>query len=101
MRRSMCPFCQGERGAVWSIPDAHCPDPISDDGPVGPVSVADEVTGRLVPREGFGDLAGDPFRRWVGCDVGPDQTASLKMDNCQPIEKPEADGRHDEQIDSS
>ena len=52
----------------------------------------------MVPREGLGDLAGDPFGGWVGSDVGPDQTASLKMDDRQAIEQLEADGPYNEQI---
>jgi hypothetical protein len=84
----------------WSIPDAHRPESVSDDGPIGTVSVADEVSGCLFPWEGLGDLTGDPFRRRVASDVGPDQAASLKMDNRQPIEQLEADGRNDERIAS-
>jgi len=52
----------------------------------------------LVPREGLGDLAGDPFGGWVGGDVGPDQTASFKMDDRLAIEQLEADGPYNEQI---
>ena len=84
----------------WSVPDAHHPDPVSHNGAEGSVSVADEVTWRLVPGKGFSDLAGDPFGRRVGGDVRPDQAASLKMDDRQAIKKLEADGRHDKQIDS-
>jgi hypothetical protein len=61
----------------------------------------DELPGSVIPREGFGDLSGDPFGRWVAGDVGPDQTAALKMDDHQPIKKLEAGGRYDTQIYSS
>ncbi len=91
----------GRAGCGWSIPDAHRPNSVSDDGAVACVSVVDEVTGSVIPREGSGDLAGDPFRRWVGGDVGPDQTVALKMDIHQPIEKLEAGCWYDKQIYSS
>ena len=60
--------------ARWSVADTHRPDPLSDGDAVRAISIADEVAGRLVPREGFGDLASDPFRGWVGGNIGPDQT---------------------------
>src|SRR3979490_2281046 len=82
----------------WSVADTHRPDPLSDDDAVGAISIADQVAGRLVPREALGDLAGDPFRGWVGGDGGPDQTASLKRDDRQAIEQLEADGPYNEQI---
>ena len=90
----------GRAGRGWSVADAHRPDPLPDDDTVGAISIADEVAGRLVPRKGLGDLAGNPFGGWVCGDVGPDQTASLKMDDRQAIEQLEVDGRNDEQIDS-
>jgi hypothetical protein len=65
------------------------------------VSVSNEVLGCLIPGEGFGYLAGDPIRRRIGGDVDPQQVASLQADDGQSIEKPEANGRHDEQVDST
>ena len=66
---------------------------------IGGVSVADEVLGRLIPGESLGDLAGDPVGRRIGGDVDPNQVASIKADDHQSIEQPEADGRHDKHID--
>src|SRR5262249_23762919 len=65
------------------------------------VSVPDEVSRRLLPGEGLGDLAGDPVGRGVGRNVGPYQVASLKPDDHQAVEQLEADRRHDEQVDSA
>jgi hypothetical protein len=62
------------------------------------VSVPYEILGCLIPGEGFGDLAGDPFGRRGGGDVDPHQVASLQADDGQSIEKPEANGRHDKHI---
>src|SRR5258708_7464410 len=87
-------------GCGWSIPDAHRSDPATDDGAVGAVSVADEITGRLFPWEGFGELAGDPFRRRVGGSVCPNQLTAMEINDHETIEQLEAHGRNDKQIDS-
>jgi hypothetical protein len=47
----------------------------------------------------LGDLAGDPLRRWIGGDVDPNQSTSLKADDGQSIEQPEANGRHNKHIE--
>src|ERR1700730_14247036 len=91
----------GRAGRGWSVADGHRPHPLPDDDTVGAISIADEVAGRLVPRKGLGDLACNPFGGWVCGDVGPDQTASLKMDDRRAIEQLEADGPYNEQLDSS
>ena len=62
------------------------------------VSVPDEVSGCLIPGEGLGDLAGDPFGGRIGGDVDPHEVASLKLDDHQAIEQLEANGRHDKHI---
>jgi hypothetical protein len=87
-------------GRSWSVPDAHRLHSPGDDRTVGTIVVANDVSGCLIPGKSLGDLSGNPFGGWVGGDVGPDQMASLKMDNRQSIQKLEADGPHNEQIDS-
>jgi hypothetical protein len=57
IKRPAYPFCQGERNEVsWSQVKrtTKCS-----------VIVTDEIFGRRVPRECFGDLARQPLRRWV------------------------------------
>jgi hypothetical protein len=88
----------GRAGRSWSIADAHGSHPAGDGGAVGTIIVANDVSRCLIPGKSLSDLPGDPLGGWVGGDVGPDQTASLKVDNRQPIEKLEADGRHDKHI---
>ena len=85
----------------WSVPDAHGHKTSRYSMAVRGVSVADEVSGRLLPWEGLSDLAGDPFGCWISGDVDPHQAASLKRDDYQAVEQPEAYGRHDEQIDGA
>src|SRR5512141_2688221 len=62
------------------------------------VSIPDEIPRRLLPREGLGDLAGDPVGRGVGRHVDPYQLASPKPDDHQTIEQLEAGRRHDEHV---
>ncbi|MDT4947187.1 MAG: hypothetical protein QOH14_3920 [Pseudonocardiales bacterium] len=85
----------------WSIADAHGSETSRYGVTIRGVSVADEVSGRLLPREGLGDLPGDPVSRRIGRDVDPHQAASLKRDNHQAVEQLEADGWHNEQVDGA
>jgi len=48
------------------ITDAPGGKPPGDGMAIGPVVVANEMVRRFIPREGFGDLPGDPLRRWIG-----------------------------------
>ena len=82
----------------WSVADAYGCETSSYGVTIGGVPVADEVLGRLLPGEGFGDLAGDPVGSGVGRDVDPNQVPSLEPDDHQAVEQFEAGGGHDEQI---
>ena len=89
----------GRARRSWSVPDAHGSKTSRYGMAIRSISVANEVLRRLIPGESLGDLAGDPVGRRIGGDVDPDQVASLKVDDHQSIEQPEADGRHDKHID--
>src|ERR1700722_7382366 len=54
------------------VADAHPPQSACDDRTVDAITVPDHVTRSIVPRKRLGDLARDPLRRRVGCDVDPD-----------------------------
>ena len=95
------PILPGRAGRRWSVPDAHGRKTSRDGMAIRGISVANEVLGRLIPREGLGDLLGDPLSCRVGGDVDPNQLASVMRDDHQAIEQPEADGRHDEHIDGT
>ena len=82
----------------WSVPNAHGSETSRYGMAVRGVSVPDEVSGCLIPGEGLGDLAGDPFGGRIGGDVDPHEVASLKLDDHQAIEQLEANGRHDKRI---
>src|SRR4030081_2376288 len=56
------------------------------------------VARSLSPRECFGDLACDPFRGWIGCDVDPDKVSANPPNDDEDIEQIEANGRNNEQV---
>ena len=80
------------------ITDAHGCKASGDGMTVGPVVVLDEMVGRFVPREGIGDLAGDPLRRWIGGYAERYQPPPLVPENDQHEEQLEADCRHDQEV---
>jgi len=60
------------------ISDAHGSHPAGDRDTIGGVTIADEVARRLVPRERFGDLLGDPFGGRMCGHVDPDEPSPLQ-----------------------
>jgi hypothetical protein len=67
----------GRARRSWSVPDAHGSKTPRYGMAIRGVSVADEVSGCLIPGEGLGDLAGDPVGRRVESGVDPYQVASV------------------------
>ena len=95
---SAWPFCQGERLRCRVIPDAHRRHPSPDKLAVASIAVADEMSRRLVPREGLGDLLRNPLRRRMIGHAQRDQTSPLMPQNHQHRQQPEIDRRHDEEV---
>ena len=91
--RSAKPFCQGEAGAIGFVPNAHGSQSACDDGAVDPIAIADHVTRSTVLRKSLGDLACDPLRRRVGCDVDPDEISAINPYDHEAIQQFEANGR--------
>jgi hypothetical protein len=58
------------------------------------VPIVDQVAWRLIPRERFRDLACNPFRGLVCCDVDQDRVSACQPDDDQGIEKVEANRWH-------
>ena len=65
---------------------------------VGRVTIPDQVFWRFIPREGFGDLASDPFRRRIGRHRERYQPPALMPENDQDEEQLETNRRHDQEI---
>jgi len=80
------------------VTDAHSPQSVRDDSAIDAVPITDQVARRLSPRECFGDLARDPFRGRMGCDVEPDKVSAGQLDDNKAIEQIEANGRNNEQV---
>ena len=83
------------------VTDAHGPQSTCNGGTVGLVPIADQVARSLIPRKCLSNLACDPFRRRVRCDIDPDQVSAVQADDDEGIEQIEANGRDNEQIHGS
>src|SRR5260221_2869311 len=80
------------------VPNAHGSQSACDDGAIDPIAITDHVTRSTVPRKSLGDLACDPLRRRVGCDVDPDEISAINPYNHEAIQQFEANGRDHQQI---
>src|SRR5213080_2467521 len=58
------------------VADAHGAQSVRDGSAIDAIPIADHVARRLSPRECFGDLACDPVRGRMGCDVDPDKVSA-------------------------
>ena len=88
-------------GRSWCyglVPDAHGAQSARDKRTIDPVPVADHVARSFVPRECFGDLACNPFRGRMGCDVDPDEVSAVNPDDDKGVQQVEANGRNHEQV---
>ncbi len=83
------------------IADSHRRKAPGDGMTIGRVAVTDEMVGCFVPREGIGDLAGDPLRGGIGRHAERYQAATLVPENDQNEEQLEADRRHDQDVHGS
>jgi hypothetical protein len=61
---------RGRRGGL--VPDTHGAQSACDNTAIDPIPITDEVSRRLIPRERLGQLACNPFRRRIYCDIDPD-----------------------------
>src|SRR6266581_5862489 len=80
------------------VTDAHGAQSVRDGSAIDAISIADHVARRLSPRECFGDLACDPVRGRMGCDVDPDEVSAGQPNDDKGIEQVEANGRNNEQV---
>src|ERR1700751_6307658 len=73
----------------WPIPDAHRPKAADEDVAVDSIAVTDDVSRRYFPTTGLGELARNPFSRWVGSHSQPQYLAGIVMEYQQPVEQSE------------
>src|SRR5260221_11550110 len=62
------------------------------------MSIPDQVARSLIPRKCLRDLACDPFRGWMRCDVGPNKVSARQPDDDQTVEQIKANGWNNEQV---
>src|SRR5207248_7901174 len=58
------------------VADPHGAQSVRDGSAIDAIPIADHVARRVSPRECFGDLACDPVRGRMGCDVDPDKVSA-------------------------
>src|SRR6202011_3076368 len=75
------------------VPNAHCSQSACDNGAVDPIVVPDHITGSPIPRKCLGDLACNPLRCRVGCDVDPYEISAMKPHDHKAIQQFEANRR--------
>src|ERR1700737_2007419 len=80
------------------IPNAHRPKAADEDVTVDRVAVTDDVSRLYFPTIGLGELARNPFRRWVRGHFQPQYLAAIVMQYQQSVEQSERDCRDHEQV---
>src|SRR5260370_8808048 len=81
------------------VPDTHCTDPLQEDWTIRGVSIPNEISRRVVPRERLGDLARDPLRGWVCRHAKRHPKPPSVAHNDKTIQNLECDRRHDKEVD--
>jgi hypothetical protein len=80
---------------AWSdrfVADAHGSQSVPDGSAVDLIPIADQVARGLIPRECLRDLACDPVRGRMRCDVDPDEVSARQPDDDEGVEHVEANG---------
>src|SRR5258705_2815023 len=80
------------------VTNADGTKPAFDEHAVDPIPIAEQVARGLIPRECLSDLACDPFRGRMRCDVDPDKVSAGQPNDDEDIEQIEANGRDKEQV---
>src|SRR6516165_1936737 len=80
---------------AWSdrfVADAHGSQSMRDCSTVDLIPIADQVARGFIPRECLRDLARDPVRCRMRCDVDPDEVSASQSHDDEGIEQVEAKG---------
>jgi len=75
------------------VADAHGSQSMPDGNAIDLIPIADQVARGLIPRECLCDLARDPVRGRMRCDVDPDEISAGQSHDDEGIEQVEAKGR--------
>src|ERR1700751_1528376 len=79
--------------------NAHCTDPLQEDWTIRGVSIANEISRRVVPRERLGDLARDPLRGRICRHAKRHPKSSSVAHNDKTIQNFESDRRQGKELD--
>jgi hypothetical protein len=63
-----------------------------------PDQVTDPLRASHIPRKCLGQLACNPFRRWMLCSVDPDELSPIQPDDYEGIEQVETNGWDNKQV---
>src|SRR5947209_14211116 len=86
---------------AWSdrfVADAHGSQSMPDGNAVDLIPIADQVARGLIPGECLRDLARDPVRGRMRCDIDPDEVSARQPDDDEGVEHVEANGWGNEQV---
>ena len=89
----------GRSGCDRMVPNAHRTDPLQEDSSIRGVSIPNEISRRVVPRERLGDLARDPLRGWVCRHAKRYPKSSSVAYNDKTIQNLKCDRRQDKEVD--
>ncbi len=80
------------------IPYTHCSKPLDDDIAIDAVSITNDVSWRLLPAVGFGQLTGNPMGARACGHTQPQKLAAGMLQDQKSIQQPKRDRRDYEQI---
>src|SRR6266478_333492 len=86
---------------AWSnglVTDAHGAYSTCDGSAVDAIPITNQVARGLIRRECLRDLACDPFRGWMRCDVDPNKVSAGQPDDDQAVEQIKTNGWNNEQV---
>ena len=89
----------GRSGCDRVVPNAHGTDPLHEDWTIRGISIPNEISRRVVPRERLGDLARDPVRGWVCRHAKRHPKSSSVAHNDKTIQNLECDRRQNKEVD--
>jgi hypothetical protein len=99
MSRSTLSILPGRSGSDRMVPNADYTDPLQEDWAIRGVSIPNEISRRVVPRERRGDLTRDPLRGWVCRHAKRHPESSSVAHNDKTIQNLEGDRRQDKEVD--
>src|SRR6266487_3724654 len=82
----------------WPIPYTHCSKPLDDHIAINAIPIANDISWRLLPAVGFGQLTGNPMGVRACGHTQPQKLAAGMLQDQKSIQQPKRDRRDYEQI---